>query len=129
MGNNADMDIGGAITRAFAAKKVSAAEVSRLTGLTPGTISKYRSGAISPSLDAIELIANAIGCRVYELVADAEGLKLKGVTATEESADEKRWCEAFKALEPEARYAVEKLTAMLPKESPRDDRKSPPEGQ
>lgn len=66
------MDIGTGITQMLAAADVTAAELSRRCGITPGTISSYQSGRTTPSLHALALIAAALGVRVSELIARAE---------------------------------------------------------
>lgn len=66
------MDVGTAITQTLTIRGINAAEVSRRSGLRPGTISSYQSGRTTPSLQALELIARALEVRVSELIARAE---------------------------------------------------------
>lgn len=107
------MDFGRALARLIVEKGVSAAELSRRSGFTPGTISSYKSGRIVPTLDALQRLATALGCHVYEIVAKAEGVVLP---VAGETSDEQQWREKWRALEPEARYAVERMVDLLPKE-------------
>lgn len=70
--NNSKMDVGTAITQTLTITGINAAEVSRRSGLRPGTISSYQSGRTTPSLQALEQIARALEIRVSELIARAE---------------------------------------------------------
>ena len=104
------MDIGRALARLISEKGITAAELSRRSGLTPGAISSYKSGRILPTIDALQKLAGALGCRVYEIVARAEGVELRPL---EETPDDARWRELGRAMEPQARYHVEAIAAAI----------------
>ena len=46
---------------ALSTKRVTAAELSRRTGISKGSISQYKNGVVNPKQDRIYLIANALG--------------------------------------------------------------------
>lgn len=108
--NNMQMDIGRALIQICADRHITAAELARRTGMTPGTISRYKSGQVIPSLEALEALATAIGCHVYEIVARAEGVSF---IPAEESADDAEWRQLGRVMEPPARYAVADLVKTL----------------
>lgn len=108
--NNSRMDIGRALAQLCREKEIKAADLARGTGATPGTISRYMSGRLVPSIEALEGLARVLGCRVYEIVARAEGITL---TPPYHTPDDARWLEIGRAMEPQARYHVEAIAAAI----------------
>lgn len=108
--NNWPMDIGRALAQLSREKNIKAADLARGTGATPGTISRYMSGRLIPSIEALEALAGVLGCHVYEIVARAEGITL---TPPYHTPDDARWLEIGRAMEPQARYHVEAIAATL----------------
>ncbi|MBO7595339.1 MAG: helix-turn-helix transcriptional regulator [Salinivirgaceae bacterium] len=51
---------------------ISAAELSRLVGISPTTISNMNTGRISPHLTTLEKIAAALGVELWELFVSRE---------------------------------------------------------
>lgn len=49
------------LNKALSEKGVTAAELSRRTGISKGSISQYKNGVVNPKQDRIYLIANALG--------------------------------------------------------------------
>ena len=49
------------LNEALSKKGVTAAELSRRTGISKGSISQYKNGVVNPKQDRIYLIANALG--------------------------------------------------------------------
>ncbi len=113
LGKNQQMDIGRAITRVSALKGISATKLAEGAGLADGTVSKYKSGKTSPSLEALESIAKALGVHLYELIAEAEGVVLP---VAGETTEEHEFRIALKDLEPESRVLVQQLIEKLPRE-------------
>lgn len=49
------------LNKALSEKGVTAAELSRRTGISKGSISQYKNGVVNPKQDRIYLLANALG--------------------------------------------------------------------
>lgn len=49
------------LNKALSETGVTAAELSRRTGISKGSISQYKNGVVNPKQDRIYLLANALG--------------------------------------------------------------------
>lgn len=83
------MDIGRAIAIALKRQNVTAAEISRRTGLSAAVFSKYKAGTATPSLDALIRLAAAMGVRVSELIALAETCGKEGAANAPEMHEDR----------------------------------------
>lgn len=68
------MKIAEAVKRMMIAKGVSTVELVARMGLTRQTLALTLNGVSDPSLRRLAAIANALGCKVWEIVKDAEEL-------------------------------------------------------
>lgn len=104
------MNIGKAIEVIREEKKLKQADLARLLGVARGTINNYEAGTNAPSLAALERIAAALGVKVYQLVAKAEGYEPIIRVETQEEADTRK---VMESLDAQQRYKLAAIAAIL----------------
>lgn len=48
-------------------KDVTLIELSELTGISKSTLNNIENGRVSPTIEQLEIIAKALGCRISDL--------------------------------------------------------------
>lgn len=48
-------------------KNVTLMELSELTGISKSTLNNIENGKVSPTIEQLEIIAKALGCRISDL--------------------------------------------------------------
>lgn len=98
---------------ALANKKMTAAELSRLSGINEGAISQYRKGAYKATQENLEKLALTLGVSIAWLMgADVPMHKEK--SSPELSEEEKELLELFRGLpEDKQKMVLEMLKAAL----------------
>jgi transcriptional regulator with XRE-family HTH domain len=88
------------------------------SGLSQGYISQIESGAwIGVSEEVLGRVAKALGTEPWVVLAQAAGLKLDDVERF--SDEERRWLDAFRALDPEQRETILKVATVMKRPSSR----------
>ncbi len=98
---------------ALSYKKMTAAELSRLSGINEGAISQYRKGAYKATQENLEKLSSTLGVSVAWLMG-ADGPMTKEKSSPELSEEEKGLLELFRDLpEDKQKVALEMLKAAL----------------
>lgn len=95
------MDIGTAVKTLRKQAGISQDTLADLAGTTKPSISRIETGEQVPSMDMLERIAAALGVRIYQIMAAAEGVTLPVAHASKE---EMKMLNAYRVMEPEAQY-------------------------
>lgn len=105
------MKIGAALASFLRERGTNAAEVCRLTGIKPASMSKYISDKTEPSYTTLKTIADTIGVKACEIIARAEGIALK--IDQEASPQESEIVRCYRAMEPDAKGIYTALAQKL----------------
>lgn len=98
---------------ALANKKMTAAELSRLSGINEGAISQYRKGAYKATQENLEKLALTLGVSIAWLMGADVPMK-KEKSSPDLSEEEKGLLELFRSLsEDKQKMALEMLKAAL----------------
>ena len=98
---------------ALANKKMTAAELSRLSGINEGAISQYRKGAYKATQENLEKLALTLGVSIAWLMG-ADVPMRKENSPTELTAGERELLELFRSLsEDKQKMVLEMLKAAL----------------
>lgn len=98
---------------ALANKKMTAAELSRLSGINEGAISQYRKGAYKATQENLEKLALTLGVSIAWLMG-ADVPMRKENSPTELTAGERELLELFRGLpEDKQKMVLEMLKAAL----------------
>src|SRR5712691_4652933 len=99
------LGLGSAVRRIRELRGVGQEVLAERSGLSQGYLSQIESGAWTGiTEDVLGRIARALGVEPWVILAQAAGLKLDQVERFSE--DERRWLDAFRALDPEQRETV-----------------------
>ncbi len=71
------MELGKALELMREQKGIKATALAKTIGMSKSAVCRYESGEITPSLDALGKIATALGTKVCEIIAKAEGVTLE----------------------------------------------------
>lgn len=71
------MELGKALELMREQKGIKATALAKTIGMSKSAVCRYESGEITPSLDALQKIAAALGVKVCEIIAKAEGVALE----------------------------------------------------
>ena len=94
------LGLGSAVRRIRELRGVGQEILAERSGLSQGYLSQIESGAWTGiTEDVLGRIARALGVEPWVILAQAAGLKLDQVERF--SDDERRWLDAFRALDPE----------------------------
>ena len=111
------LGLGSAVRRIRELRGVGQEVLAEGTGLSQGYLSQIESGAWTGiTEDVLGRIAKALGVEPWVILAQAAGLKLDQVERFSE--DERRWLDAFRALDPEQRETVLKVAMVMRRPSP-----------
>ena len=78
------MELGKALELMREQKGINATDLAKTIGMSKSAVCRYESGEITPSLDALSKIAKALGVKVCEIIAKAEGVSLEMRYETEQ---------------------------------------------
>lgn len=99
---------------ALANKKMTAAELSRLSGINEGAISQYRKGAYKATQENLEKLALTLGVSIAWLMGADVPIIHKEKSSPELSEEEKGLLELFRSLpEDKQKMVLEMLKAAL----------------
>lgn len=79
---------------------MTAEELAEASGTTKSSISRIENEEQTPSFDMLERLAAGLGVQVYQLIAQAEGVRLPVSRASPEEAE---LLKSVRAMEPDAR--------------------------
>lgn len=113
------MNLGKAIEHYRKAGGLSQAELARRIGVDRSTICNNESGAAHPSLHNLERIAAALGVRLCELIARAEGV---AIVVASETAEQRASRRLMESLDAQDRYRLDAIAAILADKAP-DEKK------
>lgn len=71
------MELGKALELMREQKGIKATALAKAIGMSKSVVCRYESGEITPSLEALIKIASALGTKVCEIIAKAEGVPLE----------------------------------------------------
>lgn len=71
------MELGKALEAMREQKGIKATSLAKTICMSKSAVCRYESGEITPSLDALKKIAEALGVKVCEIIARAEGVVLE----------------------------------------------------
>ncbi len=112
------LGLGSAVRRIRELHGVGQEILSERSGLSQGYLSQIESGAWTAiSEDVLGRIARALGVEPWVLLAQAAGLKVDQVERFSE--DERKWLDAYRALDPEQRETMLKVATVMRRPSPR----------
>jgi len=99
------LGVGSAVRRLRELHGIGQEAVAERSGLSQSYVSQIESGAWTRiTEDILGRIATALGVEPWVILAQAAGLKLDQVEKFTE--DERRWLDAYRALDPEQRDTV-----------------------
>jgi len=111
------LGLGSAVRRIRGLRGVGQEVLAERSGLSQGYLSQIESGAWTRvNEDILGRIAKGLGVEPWVVLAQAAGLKLDQVERFSE--DERRWLDAFRALDPEQRETVLKVAMVMRRPSP-----------
>jgi transcriptional regulator with XRE-family HTH domain len=112
------LGLGSAVRRLRELLGISQEALAERSGLSQGYLSQIESGAWTGiTEDVLGRIAKALGAEPWVILAQAAGLKLDEVERF--SDDERRWLDAFRALDPEQRETILKVAMVMRRPSSR----------
>jgi len=111
------LGLGSAVRRTRQLRGIGQEVLAERSGLSQGYLSQIESGMWTGiTEDVMGRIAKALGVEPWVILAQAAGLKLDQVERF--SDDERRWLDAFRALDPEQRETVLKVAMVMRRPSP-----------
>jgi transcriptional regulator with XRE-family HTH domain len=111
------LGLGSAVRRTRQLRGIGQEVLAERSGLSQGYLSQIESGTWTRiTEDVLGRIAKALGVEPWVILAQAAGLKLDQVERF--SDDERRWLDAFRALDPEQRETVLKVAMVMRRPSP-----------
>ena len=112
------LGFGSAVRRIRELHGIGQEALAERSGLSQGYLSQIESGAwTAVTEDVLGRIAGALGVEPWVILAQAAGLKLDQVERFSE--DERRWLDAYRALDPEQRETILKVAMVMRRPSPR----------
>lgn len=112
------LGLGSAVRRIRELRGVGQEVLAERGGLSQGYLSQIESGAWTRvNEDVLGRIAKALGVEPWVILAQAAGLKLDQVERFSEG--ERRWLDAFRALDPEQREIILKVAMVMRRPSPK----------
>lgn len=112
------LGVGSAVRRIRELRGVGQEVLAERSGLSQGYLSQIESGVWTGITgDVLGRIAKALGVEPWVILAQSAGLKLDQVERFSE--DERRWLDAFRALDPEQRETILKVAMVMRRPSPR----------
>jgi len=112
------LGLGSAVRRIRQLRGIGQEVLAERSGLSQGYLSQIESGAWTRvNEDVLGRIAKALGVEPWVILAQAAGLKLDQVERFSEG--ERRWLDAFRALDPEQRETVLKVAMVMRRPSPK----------
>lgn len=110
-----NMEIGKTLERMREERQLRAADVAARIGMSRSYVSRCESGEITPSLDALEKFAVAIGVKLCEIVARAEGV---AIVIREETREQAATRHLMESLDAQQRYKLEAIAEILRNDPP-----------
>lgn len=112
------LGLGSAVRRIRELHGIGQEVLAERSGLSQGYLSQIESGTWTAiTEEALGRIAGALGVEPWVLLAQAAGLKLDQVERFSE--DERRWLDAYRALDPEQRDTILNVAMVMRRPSPR----------
>jgi transcriptional regulator with XRE-family HTH domain len=94
------MKLGAAVKSMREEADVTQEELAERAGTTKSSVSRIENEEQAPSLDMLDRLAAALGVKVYQIMARAEGADLPVAKA---SREERELLREIKAMEPDVR--------------------------
>jgi transcriptional regulator with XRE-family HTH domain len=94
------MKLGAAVKSMREEADVTQEELAERAGTTKSSVSRIENEEQAPSLDMLDRLAAALGVKVYQIMARAEGTALPVAKA---SREERELLREIKAMEPDVR--------------------------
>lgn len=104
------MRLGKALELMREQKGIKATDLAKTIGMSKSAVCRYESGEITPSLDALQKIADAFGTKVCEIIALAEGVTLE---IRQESAEQTQARMVLESLDQRDLYKVAAIAAII----------------
>ncbi len=112
------LGLGSAVRRIRELHGIGQEALAERSGVSQGYLSQIEGGLwTAVTEDVLGRIARALGVEPWVILAQAAGLKLDEVERFSE--DERRWLDAFRALDPEQRETLLKVAMVMRRPSPR----------
>lgn len=106
---DARMKLGFAIKTLREEANLTLDDLADMTGTTKPNLSRIEGGQW-PRPELLEAIADALNIKTYQLFARADGITLP---TSDETGSEKLILQAYRAMEPDARYHLEAIAKAL----------------